>query len=814
MTTEIGVEVVPFEKIFSNPNVYECPFFQRPFKWTKKNIDKFVADLYQLEIDDDDTVEHYLGAIVVRRDQEAPSGLQHPTVWTVIDGQQRLTTTFLTVLSLCELLHAAGVENDDEAVRERAASYVAQYLMLDATWPRGREPRVLPTMRDYSDLLGVIGSTRSRAKVPDESPDRFRFSNDFISEHGEVDGLLAKAHNASIPKALKEQLGESIADPDVIERVLTNLLRRMKVIWVSVPPDADPYEIFHNLNAEGQRLSHSELVKVVVFRRYDRSDIAGAQAAEEAWDGIVDLLGPERFEAFLFPYALCHDPQAKKRELIPALEQMWKKWTPTQILVDLTEYARLYRLITAPDADIAPEVSDARLAERVRAMRESAPPSSAYPYLMLTLKRALEDPVFVEEACLIFWTVESFLVRRQYEGIEPTGLHALFKSLWAWEENGVSGQTAVGFRDRVHDNVNIRWVTDDEFREAVVSSPLYGRRIQRFIISEFERSHFGDISVDALASMEIDHVAPQSIGGTEWEAVFPDPDRYRALVNTWGNLIPLVKEGDASNSAKGRMNWEEARDILSHSIFQTPKELCKEPAWDEYSIQRRNQALADWALRRWPDTPAPPLPKKPKDIGASNGAAPPPRPPKGRKQEQPTPVAPVAELIAQGESARVEFKSSLRAPIGTEPKTPEHASSLRAELQHTILKTVCAFLNADGGTLLIGVDDAGTALGLEPDLATLPQKSRNVDQYELVLRDLLEVGLSQPTALTVAIDFPEVAGTTICRVTVAPSPRPVYSRPAKGSGEVDPTEFWVRVGNASRQLQGPDGDDYRSGHWV
>jgi hypothetical protein len=812
MSTEIGVEVVPFEKVFSNPNVYECPFFQRPFKWTKKNIDKFVSDLIQLEVDDDDTVEHYLGAIVVRRDLGAPSGLQHPTVWTVIDGQQRLTTTFLTVLALCELLHAAGVENDDEALRERAAAYVSQYLMLDPTWPRGREPRVLPTMRDYSDLLGVIAATRGRARVPDESPDRFRFADDFIPEHGEVGGLLAKAHGTTIPKALKEQLRDSVADPDVLERVLTNLLRRMKVIWVSVPPDADPYEIFHNLNAEGQRLSHSELVKVVVFRRYDRSDVAGAESAEQAWDGIVDLLGPDAFEAFLFPYALCHDPQAKKRELIPALEDMWKRWTPAEILVDLTEYAHLYRLITDANAEIADEVADARLAERVRAMRESAPPSSAYPYLMLTLKQALADPSFVDEACRIFWSVEAFLVRRQYEGIEPTGLHALFKSLWTWEDEGVTGQTAAGFRNRVADNVNIRWVTDDEFRKAVTTSPLYGRRIQRFVISEFERSHFGDISADALASMEIDHVAPQFIEGTEWESVFGNPETYEALVNTWGNLIPLVKEGDASNSAKGRKNWNEARDILSHSIFQTPKELCKEPAWDEYAIQRRNQAVAEWALRRWPDTPPASLPKKPKDIAASSGAAPPSQP-KSKKQAAPI-VEPVEDLIAVGESARVEFKSSLRAPVGGEAiKTPEHEESIRSALQHAVLKTVCGFLNGEGGTLLIGVEDDGNALGLGPDLATFTVENRNTDKYELALRDMLEAGLSAPTALTVQIDFPAVGDVVVCRVAVSASTGPVYARPLKGSGKTEPTDFWVRVGNATRQLQGSDADDYRAGRW-
>ena len=164
----------------------------------------------------------------------------------------------------------------------------------------------------------------------------------------------------------------------------------------------------------------------------------------------------------------------------------------------------------------------------------------------------------------------------------------------------------------------------------------------------------------------------------------------------------------------------------------------------------------------------------------------------------------VAELLAAGESDRVEFKSTARVNLRTGQKDDR--------MEQVIAKTACAFLNADGGTLVIGVDDAGTPLGLEQDLATM--KSPDLDRYELWLRDLLTSTLGQTAAVTVGIEFPSVAAgedtdRTVCRVTCVPSPRPVYLRHGKGAAP----ELWVRSGNSTRQLTVDEATEYVMHRW-
>ncbi|NDK88482.1 ATP-binding protein [Gordonia desulfuricans] len=177
----------------------------------------------------------------------------------------------------------------------------------------------------------------------------------------------------------------------------------------------------------------------------------------------------------------------------------------------------------------------------------------------------------------------------------------------------------------------------------------------------------------------------------------------------------------------------------------------------------------------------------------------------------------IPELIAAGESAQVEFKSSARINMRTGAKDPK--------MEQVIVKTVSAFLNADGGTLLIGVDDAGTPLGLDPDYATL--KTPDADRFELWLRDLLTTALGQTAAAAVEVSVEDVEAiptaetpdnpgspdspTTrpVCRVIAGPSPRPVYLRPGKNT----PPEFWLRTGNSSRQLGVDQASEYIAHRW-
>ena len=66
------------------------------------------------------------------------------------------------------------------------------------------------------------------------------------------------------------------------------------------------------------------------------------------------------------------------------------------------------------------------------------------------------------------------------------------------------------------------------------------------------------------------------------------------------------------------------------------------------------------------------------------------------------------ELIKRGESKTLEFKSTLRWNLKEDRKDDKFVT-------HATLKTIAAFLNTEGGDLLIGVADDGSIVGIERD---------------------------------------------------------------------------------------------------
>ena len=168
---------------------------------------------------------------------------------------------------------------------------------------------------------------------------------------------------------------------------------------------------------------------------------------------------------------------------------------------------------------------------------------------------------------------------------------------------------------------------------------------------------------------------------------------------------------------------------------------------------------------------------------------------------------PIAEVAKRGESDSLEFKSSARWNM--------RAGKRDDAMETVIAKTVAAFMNSGGGTLLIGVDDDGRLIGLGPDYATL--KTPDADRFELWIRDLWGQRLGTNAAALPLLDFAEASDPQegyerqeVCRVTIPPALGPVYLRGPKGKGEA---ELWVRVGNSTRRLEVADAVQYVATRW-
>jgi len=150
---------------------------------------------------------------------------------------------------------------------------------------------------------------------------------------------------------------------------------------------------------------------------------------------------------------------------------------------------------------------------------------------------------------------------------------------------------------------------------------------------------------------------------------------------------------------------------------------------------------------------------------------------------------------AKGESSEVEFKSTLRVSL--------HSGKPDDRVELACLKTIAAFLNTHGGSLVVGLDDEAKPVGLEHD------KFDSEDKMSLHLVSLVNARMG-PLAMTCTdIRFEDCEGKRIMVVKCRKASKPIFYK-EKGS---ETEAFYVRTGPSTTQLSASQTQDYITQAW-
>jgi len=148
----------------------------------------------------------------------------------------------------------------------------------------------------------------------------------------------------------------------------------------------------------------------------------------------------------------------------------------------------------------------------------------------------------------------------------------------------------------------------------------------------------------------------------------------------------------------------------------------------------------------------------------------------------------ILSLIESGESDQLEFKSTLRKNL--------HTGKIDKRIEHAVLKTIVAYLNSKGGTLLVGVDDKGRVVGLEND------DFENNDKLKLYLTGILRRYVGNPFLPYIDYELYPVKDKHVLKIECRPSKKRVFLKTENGE------EFYVRYGPSSVKLLGNDLIEY------
>jgi type I site-specific restriction-modification system R (restriction) subunit len=152
------------------------------------------------------------------------------------------------------------------------------------------------------------------------------------------------------------------------------------------------------------------------------------------------------------------------------------------------------------------------------------------------------------------------------------------------------------------------------------------------------------------------------------------------------------------------------------------------------------------------------------------------------------------ELIKRGESKTLEFKSTLRWSLKEDRQDDKGVT-------HAALKTIAAFLNTEGGDLLIGVADDGAIVGIERD------RLETDDKFMRHLAQVVRNGLGDRAGTCIDPKTQIVDGKTVCVVSCQRSPEPVFLK-WKGLEAVAEGDFFVRSGPGTVKLPPDSAKEY------
>jgi len=605
--------------LFDGKRRYVIPLFQRQYVWQEERQLKPLWDDIMAKamgrLENKEPRPHFLGAIVL--DQLKTFGDQVPAQ-IVIDGQQRLTTFQILLAAFRDFAVANGnnkYADDFHDVTENKGTMENRDIERFKVWPTHvDQPQFMTCLSSKSkeEVKSQLNKSHAR-KITGIEPHMIRAYLYFY----EAFELFRDD-----PETQQYSLHQKI------ESLYRALSKNLEIVSIELEGDDDPQIIFETLNARGEPLLASDLLRNYIFLKASQRNEDSAELYNTYWlrfdqsfwktEEKQGRLKRPRIDIF-FQHLL----QAKTGEEISVshLYVDYKQWIkdtdPFSSVADeltlLNHYAdRFEKLIAATDTDLLGRFSKVLTILDVKTI---------YPLLLFL---ACDAQVADEELAGILTDLESYLVRRLVCGYTGKNYNKFFLQLLRDMRSSTASRARL--RELLVAGVNepTAWPDDATFHSAWRSNNCYtlarGGRLTLILSKiEFAMRTSKSENMPLPKNMTVEHIMPQS-----WEAHWPLPDGrtaaarlnrlfsqdrdasadYRdSVIHTIGNLTLLTT---SLNPSIGNAGYEEKRqEILKHSELALNRYFhdIDRDVWNEDKIAKRADNLFSFAVKVWPYPP-------------------------------------------------------------------------------------------------------------------------------------------------------------------------------------------------------------------
>ncbi|MCQ2460098.1 MAG: DUF262 domain-containing HNH endonuclease family protein [Ruminococcus sp.] len=561
--------------IFNNSTLVEIPFFQRAYVWDK--------DLWQRLIEDMEYVvkskkTHFLGSIILKAGREPSDEDEFDSCYTVVDGQQRLTTFLIFMKALCLLQGQPDAFNSQFRIN-------------------GEEIALRLGKNDLESFEQVINM---------DSPNKIEI------EKGKK--RIIDAYNYFI---------ENI-NPNGMN--FTQIKSKALFVRINLDKNEDEQQIFDTINSLGINLTTSELLKNYFFSRETINEyhnkwemvFENNEESKEYWERTVETGKNKRamidifFDAYFQQLFQNKKFNVKTEDKISYLRvdkisQSYQHFIREYcnddkniVLNKIKEYADCFRDLFSPEiCDMG--VSGNFSSERLNILIFGLKNTTLIPYVLYITKNSENQ----DDLNKMYGIIESYIMRRMVAHASTQNYKNLFTSLILNEIK--TSESLIEYLNK-NDDSSLSVPVDDDIKNGFNNLKLTNLQTKGilYMIESKIRPHNSAVVLLGFNEYSLEHLMPKKWRNNWGFSAEEEKKKQRdSKLLTLGNLaiIPSalnssIRDADWKTKKEGKGSGKEGLKACASGLV-TLRETLEKEEWNENEIEKRAEWLCKNALKIW-----------------------------------------------------------------------------------------------------------------------------------------------------------------------------------------------------------------------
>ena len=580
--------------------VFEIPEFQRPYTWKTVNAQEYLKDLEECV---STGKGHYFGTVVQVEDEDGDDA------YSIIDGQQRVTTSLLLIFSIYHLV------KKDPALLGEGETTTEDILDNYLINKNRKNNRIkLRTVTTDNEILQHIFDSNGDAS---ELSDKDKLSN-LYTVYSVFREYFSK----------KEDLSKYI-----------NGLRHFKIVSITLEQgDDNPQRVFESINSTGEPLSDGD--KIRNFSLMLNSKESRNHVYQEYWKPLERTLTDVNRDNItdFFRYYLISKRQANvklpevysafKDEFENAVGKEQSREALDEFYGDIKRSLRFYKLLRLIDTNQINKNNEewsryTGIADTIFKMRYIRV-DLYIPFAISVLAYHDDGDLTDEQLIDVFKLIESYFSRRIIVNFYTTSVDRLMSSLHKQTLNYIKRDPSADYVDALkyiilNETGQTRIPNDIEYEKAIRTYPFYeqhGGNIRSYVLSALDSSNKEAKSTLRLIAednidLTVEHVMPQTLSRDEWrEMLGSDYERiHNEYLHTLANLTLTGYNSDYSNrpyqekmvlEIKNKKTGEIKQVGFRFSPLPMNKWIAAHDVWDEDVLMERREMWVNKLQNTWP----------------------------------------------------------------------------------------------------------------------------------------------------------------------------------------------------------------------